>query len=129
MEFLGIWKLKEMLTASEEGLKILGVAEIEALEENEDNKEFKHMQRADFIISETSLDIYYKPLDSELEQAKEEGWEITEKGILVESFPSKIEDGVFYLDYEKEGKEYFPVDVDEEGCLIISDGLIKIRKA
>ena len=129
MELLGIWKLKEFVTADENGLRMIGVKEIEEMEDSEENREFKQMLRTDFILSEASLDLYYKPLESELEMAKEEGWEITEKGILMESYPAKIENGLLLLNYEKEGNEYFPVEIDEEGCIAISGGILKIQKA
>ena len=129
MELLGIWKLKDMLSADETGLIRINRADIEAMPDDEDHSEYKQMLRADFIISESALDVFYKPLESEIETLKEEGWEITERGVLIESFPSKIEGDQLLLNYEKDGNEYFPVEMDEEGCLIISDGLMKIEKA
>ena len=128
MELLGLWKLKELVSVDENGFKMIGANEIEAMEDNEDNHEFKQLLRTDFIISKTSLDLYYKPLESELEMAKEEGWKITKKGILMESFPAKIENGQLMLDYERTN-EYFPVEMDEEGCIAISGGIMKIQKA
>ena len=128
MELLGLWKLKELVSVDENGFKMIGANEIEAMEDNEDNHEFKQLLRTDFIISETSLDLYYKPLKSERKMAKEEGWKITKKGILMESFPAKIENGQLMLDYERTN-EYFPVEIDEEGCIAISGGIMKIQKA
>ena len=128
MELLGLWKLKELVSVDENGFKMIGVSEIEAMEDNDSNHEFKQLLRTDFIISETSLDLYYKPLKSELKMAKKEGWKITKKGILMESFPAKIENGQLMLDYERTN-EYFPVEIDEEGCIAISGGIMKIQKA
>ena len=129
MELLGIWKLKDMLSVDENGFKRISAEEIEAMEDNDDSHEYKQMVRADFIITEDSLSVYYMPTKDELAIVKEEGWEITDKGIMLDSFPCKIADGVLMLNYERDGKDYFPVEVDEEGCLSISDGLIKIKKA
>ena len=129
MELLGVWKLKDMLGADETGLIRINRADIEAMPDDEDHSEYKQMLRADFVISESALDVFYKPLESEIEILKEEDWEITERGILIDSFPAKIEGDQLLLNYEKDGNEYFPVEMDEEGCLIISDGLMKIEKA
>ena len=129
MELLGFWKLKDMLSADETGLIRINRADIEAMPDDEDHSEYKQMLRADFVISESALDVFYKPLESEIEILKEEDWEITERGILIDSFPAKIEGDQLLLNYEKDGNEYFPVEMGEEGCLIISDGLMKIEKA
>ena len=128
MELLGIWRLKQMLTVKDGGFVKIGRAEIEALPDDEENHEYKQLLRADFIISETSLNVFYMPLEEEMEMAKEEGLEITENGVLLDSFPTKIEDGKLLLNYERDGAEYFPVEVDETGALIISDGLLIIEK-
>ena len=128
MELLGIWKLKEMVTADENGLRMIGVPEIEAMEDTEENKEFKQMVRAEFIISEDSLSVYYMPLESEMAEAIEEGWEITEHGVCLDSFPTRIENGQLMINYERDEKDYFPVEADEEGCLAISGGIMKIKK-
>ena len=129
MELLGVWKLWEMVSADENGFKMISASDIEAMEDNEDNKEFKQLLRSDFIISENLLAVYYMPLDSELELAKEEGLEITDKGVLVDSFPAKIENSQLFLNYERDGVDYFPVELDDEGCLAISGGILKIKKA
>ena len=57
---------------------------------------------------------------------KEEGWELTDKGVLIESYPARIENGVLLLDCEREG-EYVPVETDAEGCLLIG-GMTVIEK-
>ena len=129
MELLGVWKLKEMLTADEDGIRHIGREEIAALEDNEDNADTKRLLRANFVLTETSLDTYYPPLEEEMPMVEEEGWELTEYGVRLDSYPAKIEDGVLLLDYDRNGEEYFPVPVDEDGCLIISDGMMKLQKA
>ena len=128
MELLGIWKLSAMMTGDENGIKMITAEEIMALGDTEDSYELKQMVRADFIISETALDVYYMPLESEMELAEEEGLEVTEHGVLIESYPARIVDGTLQLDYDREGKEYWPVKVCEDGCLSISDDLMRIRR-
>jgi len=123
-ELLGVWKMKEMLSADENGTKMLSRDEVAALGDEDLNK----LLRAEFHLSESALDMYYMPLPEEMEMVKEEGWELTDKGVLLESYPAKIVDGVLMLDYEKEGKEYFPVRLDDEECLIISDGTMRLEK-
>lgn len=122
MEFLGIWKLKEMLTADDSGVKILGKSDLEAL----GDEDILKMLRADFIISENAIDVYYMPTKEEMPLVEEEGWEMTDKGVLIESYPIKIENGAIMLDYERTG-EYVPVETDAEGCLLIG-GMTKIEK-
>ena len=122
MDFLGIWKLKAMLSADENGVKMLGKSDLEAL----GDEDILKMLRADFIISEDAIDVYYIPTEEEMPQVEEEGWELTDKGVLIESYPIKIENGAIMLDYERTG-EYVPVETDAEGCLLIG-GMTKIEK-
>ncbi|MBE6630239.1 MAG: hypothetical protein E7624_05250 [Ruminococcaceae bacterium] len=117
MDFLGNWKLKKMLSADENGVKMFDRAEIEAM----GDEDLLKMLAADFIISESAIDVYYQPTEEEMPMVEEEGWELTEKGVLIDSYPAKIESGVLYLDYERDGAEYTPVEIDEEGCLLIGD--------
>ena len=125
MELLGTWKLKAILSADEDGVKQLDVAGIEAL----GDEDLLKMLHADFILSETALNVYYMPTEEEMPLVEEEGWELTDKGVLIESYPTRIEDGVLLLDYDGTGEEYTPVPVDEEGCLSISDGMMILQKA
>lgn len=122
MELLGNWRLKAMLSADENGVKMLGRAELEAL----GDEDILKMLRADFIISETAIDVYYMPTEAEMPLVEEEGWELTDKGVLIDSYPAKIEGGVLMLDYEREG-DYVPVETDAEGCLLIG-GTTAIEK-
>ena len=122
MELLGNWKLKAAISADENGVKMLGRAELEAL----GDEDILKMLRADFIISETAIDVYYMPTKAEMPLVEEEGWELTDKGVLIDSYPAKIEGGVLMLDYEREG-DYVPVETDAEGCLLIS-GMTVIEK-
>ena len=116
MSFLGNWKVKSMLSADENGVKTLGRAELEAL----GDEDLLKLLAADFIISETAIDVYYMPTEAEMPMVEEEGWELTDKGVLIESYPARIENGVLLLDCEREG-EYVPVETDAEGCLLIGD--------
>ena len=103
-------------------------AEIAAMEPSDENREVKRMLEAEFIISETSLDIVYRPHEGEEGLAAEKGWQETERGLLIDHFPSKIENGVLLVDYMKKGVEYTPTWIDENGVLALSGGLIKIKK-
>lgn len=123
-ELLGVWRMKEIFSADENGTRMLSRDEVAALGDEDLDK----LLRSDFHLSECSLDMYYMPLDEEMEMVKEEGWELTDKGVLLESYPAKIVDGVLMLDYDREGKEYFPVRRDDEECLIISDGTMRLEK-
>ena len=122
MDFLGNWKLKSMLSADENGVKMLGRAELEAM----GDEDLLKLLAADFIISETAIDVYYMPTEAEMPMVEEEGWELTDKGVLIESYPIRIENGVLMLDSEGEG-EYVPVETDAEGCLLIG-GMTAIEK-
>ena len=122
MDFVGNWKLKSMLSADENGVKTLGRAELEAM----GDEDLLKLLAADFIISETAIDVYYRPTEEEMPMVEEEGLELTDKGVLIESYSIKIENGVLMLDYEGEG-EYVPVETDAEGCLLIG-GMTAIEK-
>ena len=122
MELLGNWRLKAMLSADENGVKMLGKAELEAM----GDEDILKMLRADFIISDTAIDVYYMPTEAEMPLVEEEGLELTDKGVLIDSYPAKIEGGVLMLDYEREG-DYVPVETDAEGCLLIG-GTTAIEK-
>ena len=123
-ELIGVWRMNAMFSADESGTKMLSRDEVAALGDEDLNK----LLRAEFYLSESALDMYYMPLEEEMEMVKEEGWELTDKGVLLESYPAKIVDGGLMLDYEREGEEYFPVALDDEGCLIISDGTMRLEK-
>lgn len=123
-ELIGVWRMNAMFSADESGTRMLSRDEVAALGDEDLNK----LLRAEFHLSESALDMYYMPLPEEMEMVKEEGWELTDKGVLLESYPAKIVDGVLMLDYEREGKEYFPVRLDDEECLIISDGTMRLEK-
>ena len=122
MEFLDNWKLKSMFSADENGVKMLGRAELEAM----GDEDLLKLLAADFIISETAIDVYYMPTEAEMPMVEEEGWELTDKGVLIESYPIRIENGVLLLDSEGEG-DYVPVETDAEGCLLIG-GMTAIEK-
>ena len=129
MELLGTWKLKEMLWAAKGRFCRISDAEIAAMEPCDENKELKRMLEADFIISESSLDVFYRPHEGEEGLAAEKGWAESERGFLIEHFPCRIEDGVLLLDYTKKGADYSPTWVDEDGVLALAGGLLKIQRA
>lgn len=129
MELLGVWKLKKMISLGKGGFRMVDAAEIEKMEESPMKKEYQRMLEADFIISESSLEILYRPHEGEESLAAEKGWTVTGEGFVIERFPARIEDGVLMLDYKKDGTGYFPVFWDEEDCLSISGGIMKIQKA
>ena len=129
MDFLGTWKLKEMLWVGKGKFCRVSDTEIAAMEPNEENREIKRMLAAEFIISETSLDVVYRPREGEEGLAAEKGWQVTDRGLLIDHFPCKIENGVLLVDYMKKGAEYAPTWIDENGVLALSGGLIKIKKA
>ena len=129
MELLGVWKLKEMLWVAKGKFRKVSDTEIAAMEPSDENRELKRMLEAEFIISETSLDVFYRPHEGEEGLAAEKGWQETERGLLIDHFPSKIENGVLFVDYMKKGAEYAPTWIDENGVLALSGGLIKIKKA
>ena len=129
MELIGKWKLKETIGVSKTGFRRMNAEELASIDDNDANKQFKRMLRAVFIISESSLDIYIKPTESEAKDAEACGKTLTEEGILLESFPARIENGVLMLDYKRSGADYSPCWTDEDGTLSISGGLIKIVRA
>lgn len=128
MEYLGLWKLKRMLALSKGSFRTIEESELSTLEENDYTKRVKMMFRADFIISESTLSICFKPGADEPVLPQDEGKPITENGILLESFPVRIEGEALMIDYGKRGDSFFPVFTDDDGCLSISGGIMKIKK-
>ena len=128
MDFLGTWKLKEMLWVAKGKFRKVSDTEIAAMEPSDENRELKRMLEADFILSETSLDVFYRPHAGEEGLAAEKGWKETERGLLIDRFPCKVEDGVLLVDYMKKGVEYAPTWIDDDGVLALSGGLLKIKK-
>lgn len=125
MELYGSYKLKAMMGADENGVKLYEGADLEALAE--EDGDIAKMLKAEFILSESAIDVYYMPTEEEMPMVEEEGWEMTDKGVLIDSYPAKIENGTVLLDYERDGSEYTPVETDENNCLIIGD-MMKIEK-
>lgn len=117
-----------MLTVGERGFQRMDAAEIEAMEERGRNAQAKRMLGAVFIITESALDIYVKAEGEELSEALRSGKTVNENGLLYESFPARIENGLVWLDYTKRG-DYTPCEINEEGVLSISLGVIKIQRA
>lgn len=128
MELLGKWKLASMLSVDGKGFRRMTAEEIAEAEETPKNIEHKRIIAAEFILSENSLDVFYTPREGEEDLAERKGWTVTDKGMLIEHFPARIENGVLLLDYTKKGLEYAPTWVDEDGLLALSGGLMKLRK-
>ena len=117
------------MTALTKGrFQVISEDDLSSLEDNNYTKRVKMMFRSDFIISDSSLSIYYKPSDGEPILPEDEGKEMTERGILLDSFPLRIEGEAIMIDYGKRGDSFFPVFTDDDGCLSISGGIMKIKK-
>ena len=128
MEYLGLWKLRKMTALTKGSFRVISEDDLSSLEDNKYTKRVKMMFRSDFIISDSSLSIYYKPSDGEPILPEDEGKEMTERGILLDSFPLRIEGEAIMIDYGKRGDGFFPVFTDDDGYLSISGGILKIQK-
>ena len=128
MEYPGLWKLRKMTALTKGSFQVISEDDLSSLEDNNYTKRVKMMFRSDFIISDSSLSIYYKPSDGEPILPQDEGKPITENGILLESFPVRIEGEALMIDYGKRGDSFFPVFTDDDDCLSISGGIMKIKK-
>ena len=128
MEYPGLWKLRKMTALTKGSFQVISEDDLSSLEDNNYTKRVKMMFRSDFIISDSSLSIYYKPSDGEPILPEDEGKEMTERGILLESFPLRIEGEALMIDYGKRGDSFFPVFTDDDDCLSISGGIMKIKK-
>ena len=128
MEYPGLWKLRKMTALTKGSFQVISEDDLSSLEDNNYTKRVKMMFRSDFIISDSSLSIYYKPSDGEPILPEDEGKEMTERGILLDSFPLRIEGEAIMIDYGKKGDGFFPVFTDDDGYLSISGGILKIQK-
>jgi len=75
MELLGVWKLKEMLWVGKGKFRRVSDTEIAAMEPSDENRELRRMLEAEFVLSETALDIFYRPREGEEGLAAEKGWQ------------------------------------------------------
>ena len=123
MELLGSWRLKAMMSVDENGARMLSRDEVAALGDEDLDK----LLKSEFILTESELCGYYMPTEEEMAFVEEEGLEMTEHGVKIESYSTRIEDGKLLLDYDESG-DYFPVPLDEDGCLILSDGMMILEK-
>lgn len=128
MEYIGLWKLRKMTALTKGSFQVISEDDLSSLEDNKYTKRVKMMFLSDFIISDSSLSIYYKPSDGEPILLEDEGKEMTERGILLDSFPLRIEGEAIMIDYGKRGDGFFPVFTDDDGYLSISGGILKIQK-
>ena len=128
MEYPGLWKLRKMTALTKGSFRVISEDDLSSLEDNNYTKRVKMMFLSDFIISDSSLSIYYKPSDGEPILPEDEGKEMTERGILLDSFPLRIEGEAIMIDYGKRGDGFFPVFTDDDGYLSISGGILKIQK-
>ena len=128
MEYPGLWKLRKMTALTKGRFRVISEDDLSSLEDNNYTKRVKMMFLSDFIISDSSLSIYYKPSDGEPILPEDEGKEMTERGILLDSFPLRIEGEAIMIDYGKKGDGFFPVFTDDDGYLSISGGILKIQK-
>ena len=128
MEYPGLWKLRKMTALTKGRFQAISEDDLSSLEDNNYTKRVKMMFLSDFIISDSSLSIYYKPSDGEPILPEDEGKEMTERGILLDSFPLRIEGEALMIDYGKRGDGFFPVFTDDDGYLSISGGILKIQK-
>ena len=128
MEYPGLWKLRKMTALTKGRFQVISEDDLSSLEDNNYTKRVKMMFLSDFIISDNSLSIYYKPSDGEPILPEDKDKEMTEKGILLDSFPLRIEGEAIMIDYGKKGDGFFPVFTDDDGYLSISGGILKIQK-
>ena len=128
MEYIGLWKLKKMTALTKGRFQVISEDDLSSLEDNDYTNRVRMMFRADFIISDSALSICYKPSADEPIPPQDEGKEITENGIILESFPVRIEGEALMIDYGKRGDGFFPVFTDDDGYLSISGGIMKIQK-
>lgn len=128
MEYPGLWKLRKMTALTKGSFRAISEDDLSSLEDNKYTKRVKMMFLSDFIISDSSLSIYYKPSDGEPILPEDEGKQMSERGILLDSFPLRIEGEALMIDYGKRGDGFFPVFTDDDGYLSISGGILKIQK-
>jgi len=81
MELFGSWRLKAMMSADENGTRMLSRDEVAALGDEDLDK----LLKSEFILTESELCGYYMPTEEEMALVEEEGLEMTEHGVLIES--------------------------------------------
>lgn len=139
MNIIGKWNVVKIAVLDEDfNLKMVTADELNAMPENPEMEEYKTLTSAviEFTPDNKVLTLVPIPAD-QLEEAKKEGIAITDDGYCVmDQTDWKEENGKYFYNtgnqgtvLEEEIDPYMPLEVDEEGCMLFSGGLMLLKKA
>lgn len=136
MDYFGKWVIKDFLVGTEDGIQKMTVQEVLAAEDSEEMEMYQEFANAVIVISpEGTVNTYFAISEDQVEEARAEGLEITEYGMLVESRELKVENGEYLYDTgirgEFAGQEvssFAKLKLDEEGYLPFGGGMFRLEK-
>ena len=137
MNIFGKWLVHDVITFDEDQkVKHITVDEINAMDDTEENADYKAMLNMVIVITPETMNTYLSISEERIAEAKSEGMEITEYGALLESREIKKEDGAYFYDSGIDGEvgeekvsPLVKLELDEEGLLMIGGGTLRLKKA
>jgi len=137
MNIFGKWLVHDVITFDEDGQeKHITADEINAMDDSEENADFKAMLNMVIVVSADAMNTYLSIPEEQIAEAKAEGLEVTEYGALLESRAIKEEDGAYFYDSGIDGEvgeekvsPFVKLEPDEEGLLSIGGGTIRLKRA
>ena len=138
MSIIGTWKIsKIMVFGADFKFTPKTVDEIMALEDTEENEEYKKMTSTVARFTEDNVMILAMKIPAEMiEEAKAEGAPLTDDGlVIIQQKPWKEENGEYFYDtgdtVEINGvpqSSFAKLAFDENGCLMLNDGMMVFEK-
>lgn len=137
MNIFGKWLVHDVIIFDEDQeVKHITVDEIKAMDDTEENADYKAMLNMVIVISLETMNTYLSIPEERIAEAKAEGLEITEYGALLESRELKKEDCAYFYDSgidgevgEEQVSPLVKLELDEEGLLVIGGGTLRLKKA
>lgn len=137
MNIFGKWLVHDVIIFDEDQeVKHITVDEIKAMDDTEENADYKAMLNMVIVITPETMNTYLSIPEERIAEAKAEGLEITEYGALLESRELKKEDCAYFYDSgidgevgEEQVSPLVKLELDEEGLLVIGGGTLRLKKA
>ena len=137
MNIFGKWQIHDILTFDEkQNERHITADEIRAMEENEENADYKAMLNMVIVVSPETMNTYISVPEERIAEAEAEGLEITEYGALIECRRVEEKDGAYFYDSGIDGEvgeekvsPLLKLELDEEGFLVAGGGAFRLKKA
>ena len=132
MELIGKWKVKKVFCITPNGMELLPPAE---LPQGEEYDEYRLMSRSVFDFRPDGIVYQLLPPEDFARMDTGEETKLLDGMAIVEQHPWKEENGEYFYHTGMEGDiggepidPYEKLTPDEDGCLSMAEGLIRIEK-